>query len=134
MTKNISSIPATACNPVSLTVTDVSDCMPMVMEDVPQLDIDDLTLPCCDTSSSSSVPPQYCISQKHNGDCLSCPLSHDALDCQGNDFFICLDDYLEEPDRPSYCVQNGGDCSTYSLVNYGRDCMNNPVSDREVQP
>ena len=28
---------------------------------------------------------------------------------------------------PEYCTQNGGDCSTCSLVNYGRDCMNNPV-------
>lgn len=26
-----------------------------------------------------------------------------------------------------YCVQNDGDCSTCSLVNYGRDCQNNPV-------
>ena len=23
-----------------------------------------------------------------------------------------------------YCVQNDGDCSTCSLVNYGYDCMN----------
>lgn len=28
----------------------------------------------------------------------------------------------------NYCTQNGGDCSTCSLVNYDRDCMNNPVS------
>jgi len=26
-----------------------------------------------------------------------------------------------------YCTQNQGDCSTCSLVNYGRDCRNNPV-------
>lgn len=26
-----------------------------------------------------------------------------------------------------YCTQNGGDCVTCSLVNYGRDCMNNPL-------
>jgi hypothetical protein len=26
-----------------------------------------------------------------------------------------------------YCTQNDGDCSTCSLVNYGRDCMNNPI-------
>jgi hypothetical protein len=38
----------------------------------------------------------------------------------------------EDPDHPAYCSQNHGDCSTCSLVNYGRDCMNNPVSDREV--
>ena len=28
---------------------------------------------------------------------------------------------------PSYCTQNGGDCSTCSLVNYGRDCRNERV-------
>lgn len=28
---------------------------------------------------------------------------------------------------PDYCVQNNGDCSTCSLVNYGRDCTNQPV-------
>ena len=27
----------------------------------------------------------------------------------------------------SYCTQNNGDCSTCSLVNYNRDCMNNPI-------
>ena len=26
-----------------------------------------------------------------------------------------------------YCTQNGGDCETCSLVNYGRDCQNNPL-------
>jgi len=26
-----------------------------------------------------------------------------------------------------YCTQNEGDCETCSLVNYGRDCHNNPV-------
>jgi hypothetical protein len=26
-----------------------------------------------------------------------------------------------------YCTQNNGDCSNCSLVNYGRDCQNNPV-------
>jgi len=46
--------------------------------------------------------------------------------------FPCLLDLLEEPDHPEYCTQNGGDCSTCSLVNYGLDCMNNRVSDREV--
>jgi len=30
-----------------------------------------------------------------------------------------------------YCTQNAGDCSTCSLVNYGRDCMNNSVDDFE---
>lgn len=27
----------------------------------------------------------------------------------------------------SYCTQNDGDCSSCSLVSYGRDCQNNPV-------
>lgn len=29
-----------------------------------------------------------------------------------------------------WCTQNNGDCSTCSLVNHGRDCLNVPV-DRE---
>ena len=29
--------------------------------------------------------------------------------------------------RKPYCTQNDGDCKTCSLVNYGRDCQNNPV-------
>ena len=41
------------------------------------------------------MTPSYCT--QNNGDCLSCNLSgSDGVDCQGNDFFICLDDYLEE--------------------------------------
>jgi len=28
----------------------------------------------------------------------------------------------------TYCTQNDGNCSTCSLVNYGRDCRNNPVA------
>lgn len=27
----------------------------------------------------------------------------------------------------SYCTQNNGNCKTCSLVNYGRDCHNNPL-------
>ena len=27
----------------------------------------------------------------------------------------------------SYCTQNEGDCSTCSLVNYGRDCRNQTI-------
>ena len=26
-----------------------------------------------------------------------------------------------------YCTQNNGDCKTCSLVNYGKDCRNEPV-------
>jgi hypothetical protein len=26
-----------------------------------------------------------------------------------------------------YCTQNNGDCLTCSLVNYNRDCQNNPI-------
>lgn len=29
---------------------------------------------------------------------------------------------------PAYCAQNDGDCLTCSLVNYGKDCENNPVT------
>jgi len=32
-----------------------------------------------------------------------------------------------------YCTQNDGDCGTCSLVNYGRDCMNNPVDIDHVE-
>lgn len=28
---------------------------------------------------------------------------------------------------PSYCTQNDGRCSSCSLANYGRDCMNNQI-------
>jgi hypothetical protein len=28
---------------------------------------------------------------------------------------------------PSYCTQNAGHCSSCSLANYGRDCMNNKI-------
>lgn len=44
-----------------------------------------------------------------------------------------MDEYQDVLDRctgeqiPDYCTQNGGDCETCSLVNYGRDCQNNPV-------
>lgn len=29
--------------------------------------------------------------------------------------------------KRDYCTQNDGDCQTCSLVNYGRDCRNNPI-------
>lgn len=29
--------------------------------------------------------------------------------------------------KKDYCTQNNGDCLTCSLVNYGMDCLNNPV-------
>ena len=31
---------------------------------------------------------------------------------------------------PDYCTQNDGNCPTCSLVNYGRDCANNPLKGR----
>ena len=31
-----------------------------------------------------------------------------------------------------YCTQNDGDCGTCSLVNYGRDCMNRPLSEDDL--
>jgi len=33
----------------------------------------------------------------------------------------------------SYCTQNNGKCSTCSLVNYGRDCQNNPINDDYIR-
>lgn len=41
-----------------------------------------------------------------------------------------LVDAFKKEFKPDYCTQNSGDCSTCSLVNYGRDCMNNPVEKR----
>lgn len=32
-----------------------------------------------------------------------------------------------------YCTQNNGNCETCSLVNYSRDCQNNPLSNTEIQ-
>jgi hypothetical protein len=32
----------------------------------------------------------------------------------------------------SYCTQNDGDCQTCSLVNYGRDCYNNPIDEPDT--
>ena len=29
--------------------------------------------------------------------------------------------------KPSYCTQNEGACESCALVNYGRDCRNNPL-------
>lgn len=31
--------------------------------------------------------------------------------------------------KKAYCIQNDGDCGTCSLVNYGRDCQNNPITE-----
>lgn len=30
--------------------------------------------------------------------------------------------------KKDYCTQNDGHCPSCSLVNYGRDCQNNPVN------
>jgi len=35
--------------------------------------------------------------------------------------------------RPSYCTQNDGRCATCSLVNYGLDCVNNPIPHKVPQ-
>jgi hypothetical protein len=102
MSNSLPNTPSVPSNPVSsVTVTDISDCMPMCHENIPMLDMDDLLEP----------------------DMILEPIDDDEFD---------LDDLLEEVDRPEYCSQNGGDCSTCSLVNYGLDCMNNRVS-KEVQ-
>lgn len=31
--------------------------------------------------------------------------------------------------KKDYCTQNDGDCSSCSLVNYGRDCRNYPLTE-----
>ncbi len=31
-----------------------------------------------------------------------------------------------------YCTQNGGNCDTCSLVNYGLDCHNNPLEGWDI--
>jgi hypothetical protein len=71
--------------------------------------------------------PSYCIQDA--GNCFECSLSDGCKDCQGHTFFICLADYLEEPqaepesNNPSYCTQNNGDCDTCPLMDAdGRDC------------
>ena len=42
------------------------------------------------------------------------------------------DDPGKQNEPPTYCTQNAGDCSICSLVNYGRDCQNNPVEIRDT--
>ncbi|MGA1871844.1 MAG: hypothetical protein ACMUJM_25260 [bacterium] len=37
------------------------------------------------------------------------------------------EDEVEAREVPEYCSQNAGDCWTCSLVNYGKDCNNNPI-------
>jgi len=32
----------------------------------------------------------------------------------------------------SYCTQNNGNCANCSLVNYNRDCQNNPIPGSET--
>jgi len=34
----------------------------------------------------------------------------------------------------NYCSQNNGECETCSLVNYGRDCHNNPIKADDILP
>ena len=34
--------------------------------------------------------------------------------------------------KKDYCTQNDGDCDTCSLVNYGRDCQNNPTTGQMI--
>ena len=35
--------------------------------------------------------------------------------------------------KKSYCTQNEGDCETCSLVNYGRDCYNVPLTEDTIE-
>ena len=38
---------------------------------------------------------------------------------------------MKQESAKVYCTQNDGDCFTCSLVNYGRDCRNNPIGSRK---
>ncbi len=58
MTKNQPETPTKPCNPVSLSVTDISDSMPMCHEDVPMLDIDDLVIP---EPQANEEPASSCV-------------------------------------------------------------------------
>ncbi len=42
-------------------------------------------------------------------------------------FVLDLLDPVDLEPSQKLCTQNEGDCSSCSLVNYGRDCENNPV-------
>ncbi len=35
--------------------------------------------------------------------------------------------YEQEDEEKEYCTQNNGKCETCSLVNYRRDCWNEPI-------
>ncbi|AZF89985.1 hypothetical protein [Methanosarcina virus MetMV] len=38
----------------------------------------------------------------------------------------------EEEKKGTYCSKPDGDCYTCSLVNYGRDCHNNPILGNDI--
>jgi hypothetical protein len=57
----------------------------------------ELSMPFCDTAKSDNQIPQYCISGKHSGDCLSCNLSSGGVDCQGHEIFLSWDEPQAEP-------------------------------------
>lgn len=52
-----------------------------------------------------------------------------AMNEDGTNLFGMTEEEVKTWDKEtkSYCTQNNGDCSSCSLVNYGRDCQNNPV-------
>lgn len=89
MSEILSSTPAVSSNPVSLTVTDISDSVPVCHEDADVFDLDDLL----EEPQAEPITrhPSYCT--QNNGDCSNCPLMVDGVDCHGH---INLLEVLEE--------------------------------------
>ena len=80
---------------------------------------------------------QVAVGLRPTGATLRCPGRDQLVDVIARQYSDCTVARLEsEPEigqvvivisAPDYCTQNDGDCETCSLVNYGRDCKNNPV-------
>jgi len=76
------------------------------------------------------------MSDRYGADCPTATLEDLRAVCKANGWSDTLYEHFEyvfDKDgvvgrmMPSYCSQNDGDCSTCSLVSYGRDCQNNPI-------
>jgi hypothetical protein len=77
---------------ISLSVTDTSDQMPVCLEDIQMLDIDDLLEESQDKPLSRH--PNYCT--QNAGNCSTCPLMVDGRDCHGHlDLLEMLEDVPE---------------------------------------
>ena len=51
----------------------------------------------------------------------------DIFGCPGDPEATKIQDAKAKDYEDNYCSQNDHDCETCSLVNYGRDCHNNPL-------